>query len=72
MFIAILKRFKWHIAGIIGVIALLILAIAMLNRAECQWYGYQTQREVRFGPFIGCMVDINGKWFPRNELRVVQ
>lgn len=72
MLIDILKRFRWHIAGIGGVIALLILANVMLNRAECQWYGYQTQREVRFGAFIGCMVELDGKWYPRNELRVVQ
>ncbi len=38
----------------------------------CSWYGYQTNREVRYAAFIGCMVKVQDTWIPRNELRVVQ
>ncbi|MCY1303305.1 hypothetical protein D9M68_817160 [compost metagenome] len=38
----------------------------------CSWYGYQTGRDTRYAAFIGCMVEVDGKWYPRNELRVVQ
>lgn len=60
------------IVEILGVITLFVIAWAAMSRAECYWYGYQTERQVRFGALVGCMVELDGKWYPRNELRVVQ
>ena len=39
---------------------------------SCSWYGYQTNRDTRYAAFIGCMVRVDERWIPRNELRVVQ
>lgn len=39
---------------------------------QCAWYGYQTERETRYAAFVGCMVQIDNKWYPRNELRIAQ
>lgn len=37
--------------------------------AGCSWYGYQTERDVKFSGTIGCMVKAGGGWVPRNEIR---
>jgi hypothetical protein len=37
--------------------------------SACSWYGYQTERTTRYAAFIGCMVEVEGKWIPRAELR---
>ena len=42
------------------------------SRATCSYYGVQTDRETRYAAFVGCMVLVDGAWFPRNEIRVVQ
>lgn len=39
---------------------------------SCEWYGNQTNREVRYVAFLGCTVKVQDQWIPRNELRVVQ
>jgi uncharacterized protein YfbU (UPF0304 family) len=39
---------------------------------SCSWYGYQTERNTRYAAFVGCMVEVNGRWVPREELRIVQ
>lgn len=58
------------------VLMLLIVATAILSaaihRAACAYYGYQTDRDTRYAAFVGCMVAVNGRWVPREELRVTQ
>lgn len=60
----------------LGVLALAIIVIvgvsSLFNRVACTYYGYQTDRETRYAAFVGCMVKVDDKWFPRNELRVTQ
>lgn len=55
----------------------LILAVwfsvsAMLSRANCAWYGSQTERQTRYAAFVGCMVQVEDHWVPRGELRTEQ
>jgi len=42
------------------------------SRVTCSYYGVQTDRETRYAAVVGCMVLVDGAWFPRNEIRVVQ
>jgi hypothetical protein len=42
------------------------------SRATCSYYGVQTDRETRYAAFVGCMVLVDGAWYPRDEIRVVQ
>lgn len=44
----------------------------IINVGACHWYGHETSREVRYSPYLGCTVKINGAYVPRSELRVVQ
>lgn len=53
-------------------VAVFWLILRVFAYGGCEWYGYQTGRDTRFAPFIGCMVKIGDNWVPRNELRVVQ
>lgn len=36
---------------------------------KCGWYGYQTERTVKFSGTIGCMVKTSNGWAPRGEMR---
>lgn len=54
------------------IILIILFAIAMLHRASCQWYGYQTEREVRYALGVGCLVKLPNGWTPRNEIRTEQ
>jgi len=55
------------------IFVLIVWAIARgLAWGQCSWYGYQTERETRYAAFVGCMVRVDGKWYPRNELRIAQ
>ncbi|MNQ24770.1 hypothetical protein D3C85_379740 [compost metagenome] len=67
-----MKVWAWCIAAVLCVIIILAVINSLLNRGVCSWYGYQTDRETRYAPFVGCMVKVNDQWFPRNELRVAQ
>lgn len=59
--------------GAIAGLALAGLAItAAINWSSCQWYGYQTERQTKFAPYVGCMVKTASGWVPRNELRTTQ
>lgn len=67
------QKIKLYVVGsIVGIIALIILAMAMLHRADCQWYGYQTERTVRYAFAVGCMVKMPTGWTPRSEIRTEQ
>jgi hypothetical protein len=67
-------RRKLTVAGL--VLAAVLLILWLLTRlvawGSCSWYGYQTERDTRYAAFVGCMVEVDGRWIPRNELRVVQ
>lgn len=51
---------------------LIVVGMSVVNRGVCAYYGYQTERDTRYAVFVGCMVKVNDKWVPRNELRVTQ
>lgn len=48
------------------------VAAALLSRANCAWYGSQTERSTRYASFVGCMVQVEDHWVPRGELRTEQ
>lgn len=60
------------IVSLVGAMIGLWLVSRAVAWGTCSWYGYQTNREVRYAAFIGCMVKVQDTWIPRNELRVVQ
>lgn len=62
---------KWG-GALCAVLLLCWLVGRLLAWGSCQWYGYQTERDTRYAAFVGCMVQIDGNWYPRNEIRVVQ
>ena len=65
------KLVKWGVA--LGAVLLVVWLLGRLIAwGACSWYGYQTERNTRYAAFVGCMVEIDGNWYPRNELRVVQ
>jgi hypothetical protein len=49
-----------------------ILLSNVASRVTCSYYGMQTDRETRYAAFVGCMVLVDGAWYPRNEIRVMQ
>lgn len=53
-------------------LVILIGIAAVLNRASCAWYGYQTERDTRYASFVGCMVHMPSGWVPRTEIRTAQ
>jgi hypothetical protein len=61
---------------ILLILLALILGCMLLSnvasRATCFYYGFQTDRETRYAAFVGCMVLVDGAWFPRNEIRLMQ
>ena len=54
------------------VVVVIVGFFSLINRGQCAWYGYQTERETRYAVFVGCMVKVDNQWFPRHELRVAQ
>ena len=54
------------------VIWAVIIARTTVSWSQCSWYGYETSRETRYSPFLGCMIQTPAGWVPRNELRIVQ
>lgn len=61
---------------LIAAFALVVVVIFALNRllswGGCELYGHQTERDVRYAAFVGCLVHVNDAWVPKNELRIVQ
>lgn len=53
------------------VFAVVFLLAAVTARVECSLYGYQTERETKFGMFVGCMVKTPSGYIPRSELRTI-
>lgn len=67
---------KRALSVIAAVVITAVVVFWLVSRAlawgQCAWYGYQTDREVRYAAFVGCMVKVQDHWIPRVELRVVQ
>lgn len=66
------KRLRQALITLVGILALGLLINSLINRGGCSYYGYQTDRETKYAPFVGCMVKSSGNWVLRSELRVVQ
>jgi hypothetical protein len=68
-----LQRAGWAGVAVLAVFVLIMWVGGVLLRwGSCAWYGYQTDRETRYAAFVGCMVQVENRWVPRNELRLVQ
>ncbi|OOQ44246.1 hypothetical protein AO361_14050 [Pseudomonas fluorescens] len=66
---------KYATKVLLTLVALIVggmLLSSLASRSTCSYYGFQTDRETRYAAFVGCMVLIDGAWFPRNEIRVMQ
>jgi len=66
------KRLRQALITFVVILALGLLINSLINRGGCSYYGYQTDRETKYAPFVGCMVKSSGNWVLRSELRVVQ
>ncbi|QBJ04527.1 hypothetical protein HOV23_gp046 [Pseudomonas phage Lana] len=59
----------------VGVAAVVVVGLAInaaINYGQCQWYGYQTDRTVKYAMGVGCMVKKDTGWTPKAELRTEQ
>lgn len=65
------RRRKALIWGTVA-LATVLGVTALYNRGTCAYYGWMTDRQVKYRVLLGCMVQVNDVWVPRNELRVVQ
>ncbi|QXH64705.1 hypothetical protein [Pseudomonas azerbaijanorientalis] len=66
---------RYSTNALLILLALIVGCMLLSNvasRATCSYYGFQTDRETRYAAFVGCMVKLDGAWFPRNEIRVMQ
>ena len=57
---------------ILSMLLVLVLARFAVGWVQCSWYSYETSREARYSPFLGCLVQTPTGWVPRNEMRSVQ
>lgn len=67
-----MKRKHIGLGAVTGLVLSAIAVTAAVNWGSCQWYGYQTERQTKFVPYVGCMVKTHAGWVPRNELRTAQ
>ena len=67
-----MKRKHIGLGAVAGLALSGIAIAAVVNWGGCQWYGFQTERQTKFAPYVGCMVKTAGGWVPRNELRTAQ
>lgn len=67
-----MKRKHVGLGAIAGLGLSAIAITAAVNWGSCQWYGYQTERQTKFAPYVGCMVKTSNAWVPRSELRTQQ
>lgn len=65
------KLLKWG-GAVLAALLLMWFVGRLIAWGSCSWYGYQTNRDTRYAAFIGCMIRIDDRWVPRNELRIVQ
>lgn len=54
------------------VVGAIFLVNAAINYGGCHWYGYQTDRTVKYAAGVGCMVKKETGWTPKAELRTEQ
>lgn len=67
-----MKRKHIGLAAVASVALVGLIVTAFVNWGTCQWYGYQTERQTRFAPYVGCLIKTANGWVPRNELRTQQ
>lgn len=69
-----LKREKLLVVGWCLLTAALLcwILVRLADWGMCSYYGYQTERDTRYAAFMGCLVNVNGRWYPRDEIRVLQ
>lgn len=49
---------------------LFVFAIGyVMGWGKCEWYGYQTERSIKYSGSIGCMVKTSNGWAPVREMR---
>jgi len=54
------------------VVAAYLVVSAAIHYGGCHWYGYQTDRTVKYAMGVGCMVKMPTGWTPKAELRTEQ
>lgn len=58
-------------AGLV-VLAFFLIVFAVtyaVGWGKCEWYGYQTERSIKYSGSIGCMVKTSNGWAPVREMR---
>lgn len=61
-----------HTKALLVVLAFFTIVFGVaygMGWGKCEWYGYQTERTVKFSGSIGCMVKTSNGWAPRAEMR---
>lgn len=64
------RTLTWLI--LLVLVLLFMTGKALWNLGSCQWYGYQTDRTVKYAIGVGCMVKKDSGWTPKAELRTEQ
>lgn len=67
-----MKRKHIGLSAVAGISLTALAVTAFVHWGSCQWYGYQTERQTKFAPYVGCMVKTSSGWVPRTELRTAQ
>ncbi|RWU21284.1 hypothetical protein DM813_19030 [Pseudomonas alkylphenolica] len=67
-----MRKKRIGLVAVAGIGLLVVAVSAAFNWSSCAWYGYQTERQTRFAPYVGCMVKTGTAWVPRSELRTQQ
>lgn len=50
-------------------LAAFLLIMYLVGWGKCEWYGYVTERNVKYSGSVGCMVQTSSGLIPRNEIR---
>lgn len=62
---------RWLKAALWVLVPLTILTAVGygIGWGKCEWYGYQTERSIKYSGSIGCMVKTSNGWAPVREMR---
>lgn len=50
-------------------LAFVLLVGYLIGWGKCEWYGYVTERNVKYSGSVGCMVKTDAGLIPRSEIR---
>lgn len=50
-------------------LAAILLISYLVGWGKCEWYGYVTERDVKYSGSVGCMVKTSNGLIPRSEIR---